>query len=114
MRPCCRDRCWPACANGPGGIAIKTVKITVTSAEKASRWEVIVRIIWATLCGIVLLVVGIFAAIAEIIQLFYILAFGKRHMKLNKFATNWLIAFSALGFYKNMCTDERPPLFPKF
>ena len=93
---------------------MKTVKITVTSAEKASRWEVIVRIIWATLCGIVLLVVGIFAAIAEIIQLFYILAFGKRHMKLNKFVTNWLIAFAALGFYKNLCTDERPPLVPQF
>ena len=93
---------------------MKTVKISVTSAEKASRWEVLIRIIWATLCGIVLLVVGIFAAIAEIIQLFYILIFGKRHMKLNKFVTNWLIAFSIVGFYKNLCTDERPPLFPKF
>jgi hypothetical protein len=35
-------------------------------------------------------------------------------MKLNKFVTNWLIAFSALGFYKNCCTDERPPLIPEF
>ena len=93
---------------------MKTVKITVTSAEKASRWEVLIRVIWATLCGIVLLVVGIFAAIAEIIQLLYILAFGKRQMKLNKFVTNWLVAFAALGFYKNLCTDERPPLIPKF
>jgi len=93
---------------------MKTVNITVTSAEKASRWEVIIRLVWATLCAIVLLVVGIFAAIAVLIQIVYVLAFGKRHMKLNKFATNWLIAFAALGFYKNLCTDERPPLVPKF
>ena len=93
---------------------MKTVKINVTSAEKASRWEVIVRLIWASLCGIVLLVAGIFAAIAIIIQLFYILIFGKRHMKLNKFVTNWLIALATLGFYKNYCTDERPTLLPKF
>ena len=93
---------------------MKTVKITVKSSEKASRWEVLVRIVWASLCGIVLIIVGIFAAIAEIIQLFYILAFGKRHMKLNRFITNWLIAFAVVGFYKNLCTDERPPLFPKF
>ena len=92
---------------------MKTVKINVISAEKASRWEVIVRLIWASLCAIVLLVAGIFAAIAIIIQIFHILIFGKRHMKLNKFATNWLIAFAALGFYKNYCTDERPPLVPQ-
>jgi hypothetical protein len=35
-------------------------------------------------------------------------------MKLNRFITNWLVAFAALGFYKNLCTDERPPLIPKF
>lgn len=93
---------------------MKTVKITVESAEKASRWEVIVRLIWASICGIILLVIGILAAIAVIIQMFYILIFGKRHMKLNKFATNWLIAFANVGFYKNLCTDERPPLLPKF
>ncbi|MCX6772976.1 MAG: DUF4389 domain-containing protein [Candidatus Micrarchaeota archaeon] len=90
-----------------------TVKITVKSSEKASRWELLVRIIWSTLCGIVLIVIGIFAAIAEIIQWLYVLIMGKRHMKLNKFVTNWLIAFAALGFYKNLCTDERPPLMPE-
>lgn len=93
---------------------MKTVAIKVKSAEKASRWEVIIRLIWATLCGIVLLVVGILVAISEIVQMLYILAFGKRHMKLNKFITNWLIAFANLNFYKNLCTDERPPLLPKF
>ncbi|VVC01434.1 Uncharacterised protein [uncultured archaeon] len=92
---------------------MKTVKITVTSAEKASRWEVIFRLVWATLCGIVLMVVGILAGIAVIAQMLYVLIFGKRHKKLNTFATNWLIAFSELGFYKNLCTDERPPLLPK-
>ena len=93
---------------------MKTVKITVKSAEKASRWEVLIRLIWASICGIILLAIGIIAGIAVIIQMAYVLIFGKRHMKLNKFVTNWLIAFSAVGFYKNLCTDERPPLLPKF
>lgn len=93
---------------------MKTVSIKVKSAEKASRWEVLIRLVWATICGIVLLVVGILVAISEIVHMLYILAFGKRHMRLNRFITNWLIAFANLNFYKNLCTDERPPLLPKF
>ena len=93
---------------------MKTVKITVASAEKASRWEVLIRLVWATICGIVLIVIGIFAGIAALINMVHILIFGKRHMALNRFVSNWLVAFASLGFYKNMVTDERPPLFPKF
>ena len=93
---------------------MKTVKITVTSAEKASRWELIIRIVWTILCSIVLGIVGIFAVIAIVLQWFHILILGKRQMQLNKFATNWLIAFAALHFYKNLSTDERPPIVPEF
>ena len=93
---------------------MKTVNITVNSSEKASRWEVIIRLIWTTLCGIVLLIAMIFAAVAALIQIVYILVFGKRQMALNKFVTNFLIAWANLSFYKNLCTDERPPLIPKF
>ena len=93
---------------------MKTVTITVKQVEKASRWEVLIRIIWATICGILLLILGIFAGIAALINLVYILIMGKRHMKLNNFVTNWLIAWAGLGFYKNMVTDERPPLIPQF
>lgn len=93
---------------------MKTVKITVTPTEKASRWEVLVRIVWTILCAIVLIISGIFATIAAVINLFHILIYGRRHMKLNRFVTNWLIAFASLHFYKNLCTDERPPIVPKF
>lgn len=93
---------------------MKTVTITVKPVEKASRLELFIRIIWTILCSIVLGIVGIFAIIAMVLQWFHILILGKRQMQLNKFATNWLIAFAALHFYKNLSTDERPPLIPEF
>jgi hypothetical protein len=96
------------------GGRMDTVKVTYKSSEKASRLELFIRIVWTLLCGIVLIVTGIFAAIAIIIQFIYILIFGKRHMGLNTFVGNWLVAFNNLMFYKNLVTDERPELFPKF
>lgn len=93
---------------------MKTVTINVKSSEKASRLELFIRIVWVLLCGIVLFVAGIFATIAIVLQWFHILILGKRQMALNKFATNWMAAFASLTFYKNLSTDERPPLVPEF
>lgn len=93
---------------------MKTVTISVKSSEKASRLELFIRIVWTILCSIVLGIVGIFAIIAMVLQWFHILILGKRQMQLNKFATNWMVALANLTFYKNLSTDERPPLVPEF
>jgi len=93
---------------------MKTVTINVKSSEKASRLELFIRIVWTILCSIVLGIVGIFAVIAMFIQWFHILILGKRQMQLNKFYTAWMTAFFAMSYYKNLSTDERPPIIPEF
>jgi hypothetical protein len=91
-----------------------SVKITVTSAEKASRLELIIRFIWGTIVAIVLGIIGIFVCIAWAAQWIYILILGKRHAGLAKFINAWLVAWSQLTFYTNLATDERPPAIPSF
>jgi hypothetical protein len=92
---------------------MKTVRITVKSDRKASRIELLARIVWIILCSISLIIAGILAGLAIIIQLFHILVFGKRQMALNTYVTNWVTYSMQIAFYKNLCTDERPPLIPK-
>ena len=92
---------------------METVKITVTSEEKASRLELFIRLFWGCIVGIVLCIVGMFAYIALFIQWLHILFLGKRHPALAKFVTNWYKATTQLGFYYMLSTDERPPLMPE-
>ncbi len=92
---------------------MNTVKITVTSAEKASRLELFVRWIWGTIVGIILCIIGIFAYIALMVQWLHILILGKRHPALAKFVTNWYKGMTQLYFYCLLSTDERPPLIPE-
>ena len=90
-----------------------TVKVTVTSAEKASRLELFIRWIWGTIVMIILCIIGIFASIAIFVQWFYILFLGKRHAGLAKFVNAWFVAMTGLYFYMYLSTDERPPLIPE-
>ena len=92
---------------------METVKINVTSAEKASRLELFIRWIWGTIVGIILCIIGVFACIAMFVQWFYILLLGKRNAALAKFVTNWFKGMTQLYFYMYLSTDERPPLIPE-
>ena len=91
-----------------------TVKITVNSAEKASRLELIIRFIYYFVGMIILGIIGIFAYIALALQWLHILFLGKRHPALAKFVNAWLAACAQLEFYTMLATDERPPLVPEF
>jgi len=93
---------------------METVKITVKSAEKASRLELIIRFIWGTIVAIVLCIIGIFVSIAWVVQWIYILLLGKRQPGLANFINAWIVAWSQLMFYNNLATDERPPALPAF
>jgi len=93
---------------------MKTVNITVTSAEKASRLELFIRFVYGTILAIILCILGIFVSIAIVIQWFYMLFLGKRQKEMQKFINAWLILLCQLHFYCNLSTDERPPLFPEF
>ena len=91
---------------------METVKISVTSDEKASRLELFIRFFWGIVVAIVLGIVGVFAAIAMMVQWLHILFLGKRHPALSKFITAWYAATAGLYFYMYLSTDERPPLVP--
>ena len=93
---------------------METVKMTITSGEKAGRLELIIRFIWSFIAMIVLYIVGIFAYIATIIQWLHILLLGKRHPAIAKFVNAWIVAYSQLIAYFLLGTDERPPLVPAF
>lgn len=91
-----------------------TVKVSVTSAEKASRLELFIRFVYGLIVGIVLGIIGMFAYIALALQWLHILILGKRHAALAKFVNAWLVAIAQLHFYCCLATDERPPLVPAF
>jgi hypothetical protein len=92
---------------------METVKVTVTSAEKASRIELFIRFVWGLIAMIILGIIGIFAYIALAVQWIHILLLGKRHPALANFVTNWYKGYTQLYFYMLLSTDERPPLVPE-
>ncbi|MCX5795048.1 MAG: DUF4389 domain-containing protein [Elusimicrobia bacterium] len=91
-----------------------SIKITVASAETASRLELIVRFIWGTIVGFVLGFIGIGAAVALVVQWFHILFLGRRQAGVQKFINAYGVAMSQLKFYWLLTTDERPPVLPQF
>jgi hypothetical protein len=92
---------------------MKTVKISVTSLDKASRVELFVRILWAIVSGIVLWFFSILACVCLIVQWFYILITGKRHKTLNKVLRVYLYYRTKMAAYIMMLTEERSPILPE-
>lgn len=93
---------------------METIKIDAAYEEKASRLELFWRILWQIPCGVVLIILLIPTTVAALLQLVHILIFGKRNFKLNRLTANWIIYLAQITFYKNFCTDERPPLLPEY
>jgi len=92
---------------------MKTIQQKVIYAEKASRFEMLVRILWAILGGIVLFVFEIISLLASIIHFFYILVYGKRHKEIVNFVKAVEIQRFRLSLYLSFVTDERPPIVPE-
>jgi len=93
---------------------MNTIKVTVASDENASRMELLVRIFWSFIVGLVLGILGMIAGIALIVEWLHILFVGKRHPGLQKFVNAYAVALTQLKFYCFLATDERPPFFPEF
>ena len=93
---------------------MNTIKVTVISDENASRMELLIRIFWSFIVGLVLSVIGMIAAVALFLEWLHILILAKRHPSLQKFVNSYGIAMTQLKFYCMLSTDERPPFFPEF
>ena len=83
-----------------------------TYAHDASRLELLIRIVYWILIGIVACVYGIIATICLIIQWFYVLIFGKRNEGLSNFAKGYLEYIVHVMSYTYIMTDKRPDILP--
>ena len=80
--------------------------------QDASRLELLVRILYWILIGIVLWIYGMIAFICLFIQWFHILILGSRNEWLSNFARGYLEYLVDVMGYTYIMTDKRPEIFP--
>ena len=80
--------------------------------QPARRWELLVRIVYWILIGIVLWVYGLIAGICLIIQWFVILILGHRNRDLSDVARGYLEYMVYVAPYMYIMTDKRPNILP--
>ena len=78
----------------------------------ASRLELLIRIIYWILIGIVAAVYGIIASICLFVQWFHILILGRRNEGLSNFAKGYLEYMVHVMSYTYIMTDRRPDILP--
>jgi len=83
-----------------------------TFEHDASRLELLIRIIYWILIGIVAAVYGIIASICLFIQWFHILILGRRNEGLSNFAKGYLEYMVNVMSYTYIMTDKRPDILP--
>ena len=79
----------------------------------ASRLELFIRIVYAFVITLVLMVYGVIAEICMLIQWFVILILGRRNEGLSNFIKGYLEYFVHVIGYVYWMTDDRPGLFPE-
>jgi hypothetical protein len=89
-----------------------TKKQLFTFEHDANRLELLIRIVYWILIGIVLWIYGIITFICLFIQWFHILILGKRHDGLSNFAKGYLEYFVHVMSYVHIMTDKRPDIMP--
>ncbi len=83
-----------------------------TYVHDAGRLELLIRIVYWFLIGIVAFVYSILATICLIIQWFHILIFGRRHQGLSDFAKGYLEYLVHVMEYTYIMSDRRPNILP--
>ncbi|MDE1856248.1 MAG: DUF4389 domain-containing protein [Candidatus Micrarchaeota archaeon] len=92
---------------------MKTVKVEVKSGPRSPRWELLVRIPWAIVSGIVLWGFSIVAGICWILQILSILFTGNRNGVLNGVLRSYVYYTTKMHAYLGLLTDERNPILPE-
>ncbi len=83
-----------------------------TYEHDASRFELLVRILYWILIGIVIWIYSIIATICLLIQWFYILIFASRSEALSNFVQGYLEYYVHVNPYMYFMTDKRPDILP--
>jgi hypothetical protein len=90
----------------------ETKRQLFTFEQDAGRIELLIRILYWILIGIVLWVYGIIAFICLFIQWFHILILGARNEWLSNVARGYLEYLVDVMSYTYIMTDKRPEIFP--
>ena len=83
-----------------------------TFENNADRLELLIRIFYWILIGIVAAVYGIIATICLFFQWFHILFLGQRNEVLSNFAKGYLEYMVHVMGYTYIMTDKRPDILP--
>jgi hypothetical protein len=83
-----------------------------TFEQDADRLELLIRIVYWILIGIVLWVYGIIAFVCLIIQWFHILILGRRNEGLSNLVKGYLEYQVHVMNYTYIMTDRRPDILP--
>jgi hypothetical protein len=83
-----------------------------TYEPEAGRLELLIRILYWILIGIVLWVYGMITFICLFIQWFHILILGNRNEWLSNIARGYLEYLVDVMSYTYIMTDKRPEIFP--
>ena len=78
----------------------------------AGRLELLIRIVYWILIGIVAWIYGIIACICLIIQWFHILILGRRNESLSNIAKGYLEYLVHVMSYVYIMSDKRPDIMP--
>lgn len=89
---------------------MEAVKIEITPGGRAGRVEVIIRIFYTLVAGIILWIFGIAVAILVILNFFTCLILATRIAP--EFIARYVKQIARLYAYAYFVTDERPPLVP--
>jgi uncharacterized membrane protein len=91
---------------------LKTVKIDVIPQKVASRLELLVRIPYAIILGIILYFLGLIVFVLFILNIVTILLVKQRVAV--EFIAAYIEQYAKVSAYLTLVTDERPPLLPEF
>jgi hypothetical protein len=85
-------------------------KIDIKYVEKASRFELFVRLVLSFIYGIIAEIWGFIAGILWVLQWLIILVTGKRNKGIHNFIVGFWRYWTRAIAYILMLTDERPPI----
>ncbi|MFH0835060.1 MAG: DUF4389 domain-containing protein [Candidatus Micrarchaeota archaeon] len=91
---------------------MKTVKYEVRAPEKASRTELLVRLVYWIPLTIVLMILGMIAGICLVVQLLLVLIAGRRNATMSKLINAAIEYRLKMTAYYSLLTDERPEIIP--
>ena len=81
--------------------------------KSAGRIELLIRIVYSILIGIVAAVYGIIAGLCMCVQFFVILVLGRRSRGLSDFIRGYLEYHVHVLSYTSLMTDGRPGILPR-